>query len=288
MVKGPVHAILFLGISTGLFGQTPSAEPPYVFSLAGLPGELAAVQTGAAVTPTQAPTDVQGLLTIRGRGAVAFSDGGGMSFTESGQQNTNVAFLQFTGAGVQKLFDTNAPGRVSFTWRSRYSLADRLALQSSASRFNMRTAVDAHNDAGEQVMIETYPLGQRLVFIYKVGDSPARNYFVAQGQEDAVFGKDVLLKVSLAWDGAGTAVLSFNGAPVDQISYLRSRAPWRTGSFTIGAHDIHEANGGFYASDDVLSNFEVYSAGIQPDTTPPDVRILTPVESPPASRTIPV
>jgi hypothetical protein len=88
-----------------------------------------------------------------------------------------------------------------------------------------------------------------------------QTYLVPAGQEDATFGKDVIAKVRLNWDGA-KANFYLNDTLVHSTGYTAAVANWTTASsFTIGAN----SPGGYFASDDLIDEFEVRApAGTQP------------------------
>jgi hypothetical protein len=266
-------------------------EPgPLLFQLKGTRAEFGPGKDGNhSVTPTVAPPDLTGKVVVTGAGSMSFADAdGGLVFEKGGQQRSDSAFVQFTGGpAVFKLFNLNGRGSARFKWRSRYSLAERKQLQAS-SRFIYRTAVDVYNDSGEQFVVQDYIQDGLLCLVFKMGDARGDYYFFPKGQEDAMFGKNVVLDLEFQWDGRGKGALYLNGALAMPFNYVPPGGMWTDASFSIGARDRHEFGGGFYASDDVITDFEVRNSPAPRDVIPPVVSLLAPLDGQTVSGIFPV
>src|SRR5581483_8313915 len=161
-------------------------------------------------------------------------------------------------------------------WISRYSFAERQALVAQTGNRNIfRTAFDVYNDASNQMSLTVTVQDGYLAFVWHVSDGKGTYYFVLKGTEDALFGRDVSLAVSLSWDGFGTSTLSLNGKVAQTLPYGRSRASWTNASFAIGASDRRSFGGGFFCSDDAIANFTVRNTGRLP-LPPPKITVASP------------
>jgi chitodextrinase len=273
---------LFYWIWAGFFLAVASAQTipqPVVFSLDGTAGEVASPQNGAVITPKLQPAGMSGHLVVTGQGTVNYLPQGGVWFGLAGQQRTDSAYYQFNGPGIQKLFDPFSAGDISFTWTSRYSFAERKDLATKSGNPNVfRIALEVFNDVAQQVLLEVQVQDNSfLAFIWQVSNGGRTYTFAPPGTEDALFGKNVPLDVRIAWDGAGQCSLYFNGQLADTRPYGRSRGTWTKASFAIGATDQRDFNGGFFSSDDAISNFRVHNSGRLPIPAP-DIDISAPGE----------
>ena len=116
---------------------TGQAAVSSTFYLHGNDSEILGTTNGSSVVPTNAPTGVSGSVVVRGTGSVAFSpvvNGNGVGFGPGGAQNTNTAFLSFSGAQVGSVFNVNQ-GDLTFYVKSSYSFAQRQALPANNSRY---------------------------------------------------------------------------------------------------------------------------------------------------------
>ena len=225
------------------------------FYLSGEPSELSGSGNGAIVNPTTAPSGLTGTLTVRGTGAASFAPaavGDGVSFLQGGQQNQNSAFYSFTGSQVQNIFDLNQ-GEINFYLKSRYSFAGRKALPQNNSRW----VFDAYDNNRELFYFMVETTSTRVMFQYQTGGTSSQYYYLPAGQEDQLFGKDVVLQIKLEWDGAKNK-LYLNGNLVRTVSYTKASPNWTSSSsLTVGSRDIHAYGGGFYSSDDVLDDLQI-------------------------------
>ena len=186
-LAGSVDATFTTGAS--LFGVP-------LLKLTGERAELSGTANGAVVTPTLAPVGLTGKLAVKGAGSVNFAPakiGDGVYFLNC-CDNVATAYYKFTGATVGQVFNVNR-GQVSFYLKSRYALAQRPA--GSRFVFDVRD-----NDPNRHLFFfRTQVTSGALLLAYATGGAP-QFYFVPAGTEDALFGKDVTLKVTLTWDGS--------------------------------------------------------------------------------------
>ena len=186
---------------------------PVVFSLQGIPGELSSQTNGAVITPAIEPAGMSGQLVLLGKGTINFLPQGGVWFGLGGQQRADSGRYQFTGPGIQTLFDPFAPADVSFTWTSHYSFADRQALATQTGNRNIfRIAFEVFNDTSSQFILEVTVQDGYLAFVSQVSNGKGTYYFVPQGTEDALFGQNVPLQVRLGmgWHRPKQPVLQRN------------------------------------------------------------------------------
>jgi hypothetical protein len=230
---------------------TINPNPP--FYLRGNTTEISALTNGGPVYPTAAPADLPGKLGVRGNGYLSFTPvtgSSGITFRTGGSQNTNTAFVDFTGASLGSFFDTE--GEVSFVLKSGYTFAERQALASP----NHRYAFEVHDGSSLQFAFVTYTAGGKLTFVFTTrGISTI--YTVPAGQEDRMFGQDVVAKIRFKWT-ASASELYINDALVRSSTFMPIAARWSSISrMTIGAHTTLVTGGGNYALDDAIAEFKV-------------------------------
>lgn len=241
-------------VSTTVYLALPSTVTPNTrFLLTGDASELSGAANGATVTPAVAPVGMTGNLVANGAGSVNFVPGSGAYFLNC-CSNTNNAYYKFTGTAVGNIF--NAPqGQVSFTLKSRYSFAQRLAAAASP-----RYTFDVRDANGHQFYFLTQIVSGSLVLNYMAGGA-GQYYYVPAGQEDQLFGSGVSLDVAMQWDGAAITLL-LNGQIVKSTSYLPAAQNWTSASnFDFGAYE-YQIFGGYNSSDDVIGNFAVSIPGL--------------------------
>src|SRR5581483_8144978 len=255
----------------------PAPDPPKpVFALRCTSADLPSLSDGAAVRPELAPPGLVAKVVSRGEGGIKLQKPSGCMFTKGGQQARNTGYLQFYGRAVGAMFDASTPGEVSFTATSRLSFAERAAPEPNRGR-PFRHVLDVYDEAAGQMGIAITPHDGFLAISYSVAKGPGVYYFIPKGEEEKFYGKGVSMKVRLAWDGRGTSKLFVNDKLVDTKPYERGKPEWSAkASFAIGARDMHEYGGGFFAFDDVLSDFTVASSGPFKDTVPPQVSLRFP------------
>ena len=247
-----VSATLAGVVKTSTVNVQSSTATTAKFLLKGYSSELSGLTMGSTVTPAVGST---GKLMVRGTGWVKFSpylNGDGVGFGLGGNQNTNAAFYDFTGSQVGSIFNANG-GQISFSVRSSYSWAERQALPSPAHRW-VFDVFDASRRVFQFIVV---PSSGRLVFYYQTASATTFFYYVPVGQEDARFGKGVVLNVRLAWDGS-KASLYLNGQLAAAPSYTKVTPSWTSASdFSFGAESARVYGGGYFASDDVIADFRV-------------------------------
>ena len=109
----------------------------------------------------------------------------------------------------------------------------------------------------------------RLSFGFRLGSRDAISYYVPEGQEDAVFGYGVTANIRLTWNGK-VAVMYLNDQAKATVAYAKATASWSTVStLTIGANNAPPL-GVYNSSDDIISNFTVYSSSAVPPPTTSD------------------
>ena len=236
-------------VNTGLSVQPSTPRPAFLFR--GLPTEVTALTDGAAVVPASVPAAMSGKLTVRGAGSAAFLpflDGAGIVFGKGGQQNRDTAFVQFPGEPLRNVFGAGR-GDVTFYLQSSYSFSQRLLLPQA----NYRCIFDVYDATRELFYFCSYASANRLVFTYRAGGPSSFSYFVPAGQEETVFGRNVVAKFRIAWDGA-TATLYLNDKVVKgPFTNMPLQPSWTAASlFTVGA-----TAGGYYPADDGIAGFEV-------------------------------
>jgi hypothetical protein len=177
---------------------------------------------------------------------------GGCSFHRNGGQNVDTSFVNFSaGTTFGQVFENSS--EISFSLKSAYSLAERQALAAP----NMRSAFEVYDDVGPMFNFSTFTLSNgALQFGFGARGSGAV-YTVAAGQEDALYGKGVVLKICVKW--TPTAFSLYLNNVLAQTNSLSSRSTnWSSQSaFTIGSRSIRNAGGGYDASDDTVAEFVV-------------------------------
>ena len=196
-----------------------------------------------------------GTVNARGKGyfsLVPIQGDDGMSFHVGGPQNTDTAFLRFTGTSVGAVFQTK--GEIRFTLKSAYSFAERQALPSR----NYRYVFDAFDATRRKFFFATSTSSGRLMLTYGVDGSEASYFYIPVGNEDVLFGLDVTLNVRITWDGK-TTTMYLNDVQVYTALYTPYVSNWTSvSSIVLGAqNDTSQYPGGYYALDDVLADFEV-------------------------------
>lgn len=236
-----------------VLGDTVVVTPKLVFG--GESSEFSSLSTGATITPKTGP---QGQLVVRGSGQIsllAATTGTGMRFLNTGQQNTDVAFTQFTGSALSDVFST-ANGEISFSLTSKLTPAER-----ADSSQKHRYVYDAYDSSGQEpfyFLIDKYDNGQPgVVFQYRTASQERFDYYVPQAQLDSLFGKNVTIRVKLTWNN-GTTKLYINDVLAQTTSYTAMNPNWGTGSsLVIGAQGYGSFGAGFFALDDVIDEFTV-------------------------------
>jgi hypothetical protein len=252
----------------------PSASPQFLLS--GNAGEIRLATTPPSVVPSVMPRDLKAALVLRGKGTVSFAPGGGVSFGVSGQQNRDVAYLQFHGKGVGALFDPRSPGEVSFTLTSAHDYAERQALVKGPPYRDFRVVFQVYQSLVQVAQFTVTAMYGKLSFTYSIGGKDEAYSFPA-GREDALFGKGRAARIRMAWDGAGTGHMYVNGELSGTAQYnTRARLNWsEDSSFSIGATDQHNYGGGFYACDDIISDFKVVGVA-RSATELPKITLIAP------------
>jgi hypothetical protein len=189
---------------------------------------------------------------VRGTGAVTrvpHPNGNGLAFTKGGQQNTNTAFLSFSGTAVASLFK-HTLGDLSFSVKSNHSLEDR--------RVALPMTYFFHADNGSQriAYMSSSVAGSRLVFRFGAGGGGGY-YYVPAGQENALFGKGAIARFRLTWNGS-RLTLYVNDVSVASFAYKPLTAAWSSkAAFAIGASSANVYSGGYYACDDSIADFRI-------------------------------
>ena len=252
-VSSSQSVVLTASLNTSTATATETVSPSTaIYYLRGNSTEIAGTANGAVVTPATGPAGFAGLLKIRGTGTFAFTtvlNGDGMIFGPGGQTNTNTAFLNFSGSQIGNLF-TPSHGDITFYLQSRYSFAQRQALPAP----NYGYVFDVYDNTQRLFSFLVYTTGGRLVFSYATGSAAMTSYFVPAGQEDAVFGKGLVAKFRLTWDGTNNVLYINDAVARPATPYTKSVPNW-TGSsiFTIGASA--PSTGGYFALRDALADF---------------------------------
>ncbi len=258
--------------------QPRSEQPPApLFVFQGTPAEIPQLINNAAVIPAVAPPGIQGKLVMRGKGSVSFNDRG-VSFGLSGQQNRDVAFVQFQGKDTGALFDPRSAGEISFTVTSGYSYQERQALlKIPPGDRDFRTVFQVYQALVQVFSVAITARDGRLSFGYRLGGSDGI-YAFPRGQEDALFGKGRTANVRMTWDGKGHGQFFVNDKLAQSTEYnARTRLTWTAdASFSIGASDRHNYSGGFYACDEAISRFKVWNKGPTAGMDVPKVTLLSP------------
>jgi hypothetical protein len=234
---------------------TVTVDPTPKFYLSCNGTELGVLADGATVTPSVAPATWVGALTVRGAGSVALNPiagGGGCSFHENGAQNDDTAFVNFSaGSTFGQVFDNAS--EISFRVKSAYSFAERQLLPD----LNMRGIFEVFDDQGPWYNFSTYTTSSGQLQFSFGARGFSGIYTVPAGQEDAVFGKDVVAKIRIKWTSSAFS-LYINDTLVQTNSISPKTANWSAQSaFTIGSRSIRTSGGGWYASDDTIAEFVI-------------------------------
>jgi hypothetical protein len=184
-----------------------------------------------------------------------------VGFGLGGSQNTNSAFLSFSGASLGSVFNVSQ-GDLTFYVKSSYSFAQRLALPANNSRY----VFDVYDATGELFRFLVLTNQGRLVAEYTtgsrvsgIGSTVSGSYYtVPVGQEDAMFGQGVVAKFRLTWDGSKN-VLYWNDVQVATFTYTAATPNWgASSSFAIGATALGNHGGGAYTCDDFIAEFQLW------------------------------
>ena len=189
------------------------------FDLRGNNTEVPALANGSTVIPTTSPSGLTGKVVVRGAGSVSYSplaNGDGLTFRTGGSQNTDTGFLAFSGAPVQALFNVNQ-GDLTFNLQSGYTYSERLSL--GAPRFVFQV------DDGSQsvVYFSVSAASPNVSFQFSIGSATVA-YFLPHGQEDILFGKGVIAKLRLTWDGSVAAIFWMMSRPLRRRTHRRRRS----------------------------------------------------------------
>jgi hypothetical protein len=270
---GPVTADQAVTVTATLGGTaksatvtvTPAAVSGILFHLKGESGELpAGAANGAAVAPTVIPAGLTGTLLRTGAGSADFlpaRTGNGLSFKQGGSQNKNSAFLRFRGANVKDVFG-GAKGDITFYLKSTRTFAER--------KTRLSWVFDVYDASARKFSFSVNSVGSRLHFLYQLAGSSLKSYTVPAGSEEAVFGKDAVAKVRLAWDGAAISFY-LNDTLAQTTPHSGGTANWSTKStFMVGASgSTVDSGAGFYSFDDVVDEFIVSAPASSAAATAP-------------------
>jgi hypothetical protein len=229
-----------------------TVDPTVSFQFSGNNTEMSLLATGASVTATTMPSDWAGTLTVRGNGYAAFNpvvNSNGVAFHNPGSQNTNTAFVNFSSSqGLGSVFGSAA--EISFLLKSAYSFTERRTSTSP------RMVFEVYDDLYRQYAFYSYISGGQLVFAYTVKNCTAL-FTVPAGQEDVLFGKDVVARIRIGWTG-NTSTLYINDTVARTGTIMAKSINWTSRSaFSIGAASVRSSGGGYYASDDAIADFKV-------------------------------
>jgi hypothetical protein len=226
--------------------------PGPTFSLLGNPSEAHGVTNGSLVTPTIAPAGLTGTMIVNGTGSVNFApdqNGNGVYFLGC-CANVNNAYYRFTGTAVGSIFDFTQ-GQISFSLTSRYSLAQRASVSSFRAVLDVRDG----DPSNHLVTFITQEVSGRIAFRYVVGRT-WNSYYLAEGFEDALFGKGVTMQVTLTWIGT-TLNLYLNGNLVQSSTYSVPVPKWTSASVLVLGGYEYWAFGGYDSCDDIIAGFTV-------------------------------
>jgi hypothetical protein len=232
------------------FTFTTISGPTILLQVNGTASEVSGVVQGSVVTPSIAPSGFTGTVAVNGSGSVNFAGSGSGVYFLNCCSNTNNAYFKFTGAAIGSLFNA-AQGQISFDLTSRYSFAQR-----SASAASARYAFDVRDGGGAHLFyFVTQVASGRLIFTWAV-DGVANYYYVPAGTEDALFGSNVALPVTITWS-SGSIQLYLNNQLIKSGSYTPGSPSWTSASsFDLGAYE-YLTSGGYNVSDDAISQFTV-------------------------------
>ena len=262
----------------------PAAARRTTFAIDFSRANVAQVANNAEVTPTIKPEALTGTLVMRGNGTPVFkSSGTGVSFTRSGQQNGNTSYYNFSGTGLDEVFEYRVPGQVEVAVESKYSFAERRVLPSvEGNRYVYRIAFHASDGEGYTVAKLAWGMQDDYIAFFANFFNSGYTYFVPKGSEDTLFGKGVTMRIRVTWDGNGKAAMYVNNAQVATFNYPLVNPKW-TGKpvLSLGASNASDYGGGFWACDDYLHTLTVESEGPYVDAIPPEVSFLEPRQDEP-------
>jgi len=217
--------------------------------------ELSGTANGATITPGVAPPGFTGKLVVNNGGSVNFAPaqtGNGVYFLKC-CANTANAYYKFTGSALGNIFNLDQ-GQISFYIKSRYSFAQRQAAGSYRMAFDVQDDSSAVNHL---FYFLTQTMNGYLIFSYRIGKTTLF-YYVPRGTEDTLFGTNVILKVTIQWDGQSVK-LYLNDGLVQSSAYQKVTPQWTSASlFDVGATE-YSSFGGYNAFDDLLDEFTVSS-----------------------------
>jgi hypothetical protein len=266
-----VVAAILLSVMEAHFAHAATTE---VFHLTGESSEISGSTNGSVVTPALGPV---GTLSVKGLGSITFPpvrSGSGVSFAAGGQQNTNTAFYRFTGSGVANLFNSDQ-GELSFYLKSKYSFAERATLPS----YNYRFAFDATDGTNKLFRFYTYGTASRLQLCYATGGVDDICYYIPAGQEDAVFGKNIAMKVRLTWDGNQNS-LYINDELARTATFTKKAATWGVLSTLLIGGRMSSYGDGYFSSDDAIDEFRIHSGSPAGAGTPTSIPTPAPTPTP--------
>jgi hypothetical protein len=201
---------------------------------------------GSTVTPGVAPAGFTGTVVSSSAGLVNFvpaQSGDGVYFLNCCTSSNN-AYYKFAGASVGSIFDTGN-GSVEFYLKSRQSYAQR-----QAGAF--RSVFSVEDTAGHYLFsFLVYPGS----FSYRAGSTAPVYYYLPAGQQDAIFGLGVTVKIKVAWDGS-KQYFYLNDVLLQTSPYTKATPAWGTGSrFIFGG--AGSGTSAVNVSDDVIDEFAV-------------------------------
>ena len=240
-------------LPAGSHSTSVKIDPTPKFFLKGNNKELSVLVNGANVYPTVNPPGWAGKLTVRGNGFLAFdpvTGSDGISAHPGGEQNTNTAFINFSGTALGPVFDSAS--EISFLLNSAYSFAERKLLPSP----NQRAVFEVFDNSSSWYVFDTYTASGQLQFSFGA-EGYCGIYTVPAGQEDLLFGKGVTMKVRITW--TTTSVTLWINDKWSRSFNIQPKLPsWTSlSSFTIGSRSSRIATGGYYASDDSIAEFMI-------------------------------
>jgi hypothetical protein len=243
-----------LNASTTTATITISPSGGSIFSLKGNATEIPGKVNGTVVTPTTAPAGVTGSLKVKGTGSFAFTpviNTDGVTFGPGGQTNTNTSFMAFPGVQVGSLFNPTH-GDMTFYLHSAYSFAERQALPAP----NYDYVYDVYDNSQRLFSFYVSTSSGRLAFTYATGGATQTTYYVPIGHEDALFGKGVVAKFRLTWDGTNNVLYLNDAVARGATPYTKAVPNWTSLSlFTFGASAPYA--GGFFALRDAVGDFSM-------------------------------
>ncbi len=238
------------------------------FDLKGSSSEISGRTDGSTVTPVVGPT---GTVKVRGQGSVNFiptSSGNGISFEKGNTQNDNTAFYLFRGADIVNLLDYTE-GEISFTLKSKYSYNERINLP---SYYKYRTPFSIEDSSvGSSISFYTEPT--QFTFNFK---GTSVNRVLSQKEFEDYFDKDKELKVRLVW-GAGKCSIYLNNNLYTSKSCATDSQLSSNSLMSIGADKPSSYGGGWWANDDIMSDFSI-SKYAYVDRRGPEIRNVSIVE----------